>query len=162
MRTGVSSEVLCNSRQKIETLKYRPALLGFRQLFNLFEHEFSDMKFMNASYSGKKCWFTTAMKKHLKILFIHQNFPCQFRSLAPSLAAAGHDVHALSMRPNPKLNGVSHLRYAPKRSSAVDIHPWLVNTEAAVIRAEAVAQEVDTLLRCGWCPDVVLGHTGWG
>jgi glycosyltransferase involved in cell wall biosynthesis len=33
----------------------------------------------------------------MNILFIHQNFPGQFRHLAPALAAAGHRVDALAM-----------------------------------------------------------------
>ena len=32
----------------------------------------------------------------MRILFIHQNFPGQFRYLAPALQKAGHDVLALA------------------------------------------------------------------
>ena len=33
----------------------------------------------------------------MKLLFIHQNFPGQFRQLVPALMAAGHEVHALAI-----------------------------------------------------------------
>ena len=34
----------------------------------------------------------------MKILFIHQNFPGQYKHLAPALAAAGHECRALTLR----------------------------------------------------------------
>lgn len=97
-----------------------------------------------------------------KILLVHQNFPGQFRGLAPHLLAAGHDVRALSVRRATQLVGVPHWQYRPRRGSTPQIHPWVVNTESAVIRGEAVAEAVDTMRSQGWMPDLVLGHTGWG
>lgn len=106
---------------------------------------------MNKSIGGK-----------LRIMLVHQNFPGQFRELAPALVKAGHDVLALSMKPDPLLPGIQHVGYRPERSSTRQIHPWLINTETAVIRGEEVAKQVDNIVHKGWCPDVVLGHTGWG
>jgi len=34
----------------------------------------------------------------MKILFIHQKFPDQFKHLAPALVAQGHDFFALTTR----------------------------------------------------------------
>lgn len=98
----------------------------------------------------------------MKILLIHQNFPGQFRGLAPELMADGHDVRAISMRQESVLAGVSNWPYKPTRGNGQDTHPWLLNTESAVLRGEAVANLVRTLQASGWVPDVVLGHTGWG
>ena len=98
----------------------------------------------------------------MKILLIHQNFPGQFRSLVPELISAGHDVRAISMRQERLLAGVSNTPYKPSRSNGKDTHPWLVNTETAVLRGEAVANVVRSMQASGWTPDVVLGHTGWG
>ena len=98
----------------------------------------------------------------MKILLIHQNFPGQFRSLVPELISAGHDVRAISMRQERLLAGVSNTSYKPSRSNGKDTHPWLVNTETAVLRGEAVANVVRSMQASGWTPDVVLGHTGWG
>ncbi len=98
----------------------------------------------------------------MKILLVHQNFPGQFRGLAPALLAAGHQVKAISMRRERQMVGIENLSYRPGRSSTAEIHPWLVNTESAVIRAEAAATRASQLSETGWQPDVVLGHTGWG
>lgn len=98
----------------------------------------------------------------MKILLVHQNFPGQFRGLAPALAAAGHDLRAVSMRHETQLAGVPNWSYRPARGSGRDLHPWLVNTETAVIRGEAVAAVVEHMATQGWKPDLVLGHTGWG
>jgi len=98
----------------------------------------------------------------MKILLVHQNFPGQFRGLTPALLRAGHELKAISMRPENQILGIENLSYRPPRSSTADIHPWLVNTESAVIRAEAAAARASQLAMSGWLPDVVLGHTGWG
>jgi len=98
----------------------------------------------------------------MNILLIHQNFPGQFRSLAPELARAGHRLQAISMRPAPTLAGVPNRCYALERGNTQGIHPWLVNTESAVLRGQQVAREVQQLQSNGFEPDVVLGHTGWG
>lgn len=98
----------------------------------------------------------------MKILLVHQNFPGQFRGLAPALIAAGHELRAISMRQETTLAGVRNWSYRPARGNGKDTHPWLVNTETAVLRGEAVAEVVRLMHAQGWVPDVVLGHTGWG
>ncbi len=98
----------------------------------------------------------------LKILLVHQNFPGQFRGLTPALLQAGHQVRAISMRPEKVLAGVPNFHYKPSRGSSETVHPWLVSTESAVLRAEAVSARVQQMVREGWVPDMVLGHTGWG
>lgn len=98
----------------------------------------------------------------MKVLLIHQNFPGQFRGLAPALRAAGHDLRAVSARAEKHLVGVSNTQYTGSQGTTAAIHPWLVSTETAVIRGEAVAAVVQKMVHEGWVPDVVLGHTGWG
>lgn len=98
----------------------------------------------------------------MKILLIHQNFPGQFRGLAPALIAAGHDVRAVSARKEKVLADVSNTTYVTTRGTTATIHPWLMSTETAVIRGEAVSSVVQRIVAEGWVPDVVLGHTGWG
>ena len=67
----------------------------------------------------------------MKILFIHQNFPGQFRQLAPALAAAGHEVHALAIA-NHGAPGVRLHRYTVSPLPGGAGHPWLLDAQANV------------------------------
>jgi glycosyltransferase involved in cell wall biosynthesis len=100
----------------------------------------------------------------VKILFIHQNFPGQFKHLAPALAAAGHECTALTLRvKEPVLwNGVRVVPYAVKRRSGQAVHPWLADTETKVIRGEACYLAARALRDKGYVPDIIVGHPGWG
>ena len=66
------------------------------------------------------------------------------------------------MRKESVLAGAINHTYMTGRGSSHEIHPWLTNTESAVIRGEAAALKIDEVCSQGWKPDVVLGHTGWG
>ncbi len=100
----------------------------------------------------------------MKILFIHQNFPGQFKHLAPALARLGHECTALTLKvKEPVLwNGVRVLPYAVKRPAGKGGHPWLADTEAKVIRAEACYHAARALRGRGYAPDVIVAHHGWG
>lgn len=98
---------------------------------------------------------------HMKILFIHQSFPAQFRHLAAALVERGHDVTAFCIGGNDVL-GVTRKKYQPSRSSTPNIHPWLVDLETKVIRAEAVLDLALSMRHEGYCPDVIVAHCGWG
>ncbi|HEX2546812.1 MAG TPA: glycosyltransferase [Ramlibacter sp.] len=100
----------------------------------------------------------------MKILFVHQNFPGQYKNLAPALAADGHDVVALSMRKHPPTmwNGVRVLTYQAQRGSAKAVHPWVSDFETKVIRGEACLQAAMQLKRDGFEPDAIVVHPGWG
>ncbi|MBC7603465.1 MAG: glycosyl transferase family 1, partial [Ramlibacter sp.] len=45
----------------------------------------------------------------MRFLFVHQNFPGQFKHVAAALAARGHEVHALGVnKPAEPVPGVRH------------------------------------------------------
>jgi glycosyltransferase involved in cell wall biosynthesis len=100
----------------------------------------------------------------LKVLFLHQNFPGQFKHLAPALAHAGHEVHALLLADKPGMTwqGVQVHTYFPGRSSTPRIHPWIIDIEAKVIRGEAVLHWAMQFKQQGFDPDVVIAHPSWG
>jgi glycosyltransferase involved in cell wall biosynthesis len=101
----------------------------------------------------------------VKYLFIHQNFPGQFKFLAPALAAqAGNEVCAMSMQKNmqPVWNGVKMHPYAASRGTTKGVHPWVVDLETKVIRAEACFRAALQLRDAGFRPDVIIAHPGWG
>jgi len=101
----------------------------------------------------------------MKTLFVHQNFPGQFRHLAPALAANPRNtVFALSMQPPSPGDwpGIKHVRYGVLRGSTPGIHPWVVDLETKIIRGEAVLHAARQLRDAGFVPDVIVAHPGWG
>jgi glycosyltransferase involved in cell wall biosynthesis len=100
----------------------------------------------------------------MKILFIHQNFPGQFKHLAPALAKHGHDTVALTLRVEKptKWNGVRVLPYKLKPRAAQNTHPWLVDFDTKVTRAEACYHAAVQLREQGFTPDLIIAHPGWG
>jgi glycosyltransferase involved in cell wall biosynthesis len=97
----------------------------------------------------------------MNLLFVHQNFPGQFKHLAPALAAAGHGVKALAID-GPGLPGMEVIRYKPVRGTSRQIHPWAAEFETKVIRGEACAATAQQLNAQGFVPDVIVANPGWG
>ncbi|MBZ8117698.1 glycosyltransferase [Roseovarius sp. LXJ103] len=100
----------------------------------------------------------------MNILFIHQNFPGQWKHLAPALAAAGHSCTALTLRVKKQSmwHGVRVLPYALPERAAQKVHPWLVDLDTKVTRAEACYRAAARMKAEGYTPDLILAHPGWG
>ena len=99
----------------------------------------------------------------MKILFVHQNFPGQYRHLAIHLAAVpGNQVVAITQRRDMQLPGVKNIVYKPQREVTPQMHHYLRKTEADVLNAQSVARAALGLKRSGFVPDIMLGHNGWG
>ena len=95
---------------------------------------------------------------------MHQNFPGQFKHLAPALVAQGHEVVAISTRDHAPMTwqGVKVIPYKIKRGSGRGVHPWVGDFETKVIRGEAAFHHALALRHKGFQPDVILAHPGWG
>ncbi len=99
----------------------------------------------------------------MRYLFVHQNFPAQFLHLARHLAAQQrHDIVFISEANKNNIPGVRKVVYQPARKPAETTHRDAVEFEAAMLRAEAVAQTCQNLRQLGYEPDIVIGHHGWG
>ena len=100
----------------------------------------------------------------MKIFFIHQNFPGQFKFLAPALVKLGHQVTAMTMQKNmpSKWEGVNVIAYQPNRGTAMNAHPWVTDFETKVIRAESCFRAAEGLKESGYAPDAIIAHPGWG
>jgi glycosyltransferase involved in cell wall biosynthesis len=99
----------------------------------------------------------------VNILFIHQNFPGQFKHLAPALAAMpGHRVVAMHINATPPMAGVQLVRYGVPQQPAGKAHRWLTDLETKVIRGEAAYRAALALKQDGFSPDVIVAHPGWG
>lgn len=99
----------------------------------------------------------------MKILFVHQNFPGQYVHLARHLVASpANEVVFITQRADASLPGVRKIVYRPHRAVTPNIHPYLRDSEAAVLNAQAVARVALDLKRSGFTPEVMVGHNGWG
>ncbi len=100
----------------------------------------------------------------MKILFIHQNFPGQFKHLAPALAQEGHECRALTLRVDEATDwrGVEVLPYTLPERKRQAVHPWLVDLDTKVTRGEACWRAARALRAEGYVPDLILAHPGWG
>lgn len=100
----------------------------------------------------------------MRILFIHQNFPGQFQYLAPELAERGHEVVALKIGSGQGgfYQGVKVVTYQVSRGSTEEIHPWVIDFETKIIRADACARAALKIKNSGFQPDLVFSHPGWG
>lgn len=101
----------------------------------------------------------------MNILFIHQNFPGQFKHLAPALAAnPANTVVAMTMQ---KINisewkGVKLVSYTTDRVTTPNAHPWVSDFETKTIRGEACFRAALQMREVGFVPDIIVAHPGWG
>ena len=99
----------------------------------------------------------------MNYLFVHQNFPGQFKYLAPSLAAdKANRVVALSMNSHPGSDNLEVIHYKPTRGTGNDTHPFLKEFETKVIRGDAAYRAAQELKKSGFHPDAIIAHPGWG
>ena len=97
----------------------------------------------------------------MNLLFVHQNFPGQFKHLAPALANAGHDVRAMAID-GAGLPQIPMVRYPIGRGSSRDIHPLAADFETKLIRGDACAAAALRMKNSGFTPDVIFANPAWG
>ena len=100
----------------------------------------------------------------MNILFIHQNFPGQFKFLAPALVQQGHRVTAMTMQKTETAvwQGVHLEHYAAQRGTTPGVHPWVSDFETKTIRGEACFRAALAMRARGFVPDLIIAHHGWG
>lgn len=98
----------------------------------------------------------------MKILMIHQNFPGQYKHIAPALVTLGHQLVSLSMSEVVPIPGVQGFRYPIPRQPTQGIDAVLGEFEAKRLRGEGVLNACLKLKSQGFYPDVILVHPGWG
>ncbi|RJF86446.1 glycosyltransferase [Oleomonas cavernae] len=101
----------------------------------------------------------------MKLLFLHPNFPGQFKNLAAAFAAkAGYQVVGVGHRSSEwrSVPGVKTYHYGPL--PAFEAPPYMPVDQFAqqVRRGHAVAAVLRDLAQDGFSPDVVIAHPGWG
>jgi glycosyltransferase involved in cell wall biosynthesis len=96
------------------------------------------------------------------VLFVHNNFPAQFRDLAETLAGLGVPCCAVGQDHARQVPRVRIARYALPRGTTPGIYPLAVRTEADLIRGRSAYEAAKALKGEGWDPQVIVGHAGWG
>lgn len=99
----------------------------------------------------------------MKILFVHQSFPGQFKFMAPELLNRGHEVIALALNfQGDSWHGVKVVKYQAGYTSTPNIHPWIVDFETKIIRSEGCFRAAMAMKDSGFNPDIIIAHHGWG
>lgn len=105
----------------------------------------------------------------MRYLFIHQNFPGQFRHVAKALADdPAHEVIGIGEARNIKGRPVLHPRirvlgYQPHGHSHKETHHYLREYEGHIRRGQTIVRLLLKLHKEeGFQPDVVVAHSGWG
>ena len=99
----------------------------------------------------------------MNFLFVHQNFPGQYRHAVRYLTRVGHSVTFLTQGPNANdaIPGLRKIAYRPPPRPAA-IHHYLADLESGMRNGLAVAEVCERLKKEGFRPDLMIGHNGWG
>ncbi|MGI9316898.1 MAG: glycosyltransferase [bacterium] len=100
----------------------------------------------------------------IKILFIHPNFPGQFKHIIPALQQNRRYSLAYISRKR-SMKGVEDIlieQYEFEKSDPKKIHRYLHYTQDAVREAQKVSIAATRLAQKGFIPDLIVGHVGWG
>lgn len=113
------------------------------------------------------------MNNKKKILFLHQNFPGQYKHLAPELAKnKNYDVQSLSLDDknntttlenlNKTFKTIKHNKYKITDKNVPNLNRLTREFETKMIRAQSVAKKCLEMKENGYQPDLILAHPGWG
>lgn len=99
----------------------------------------------------------------MKILFLHRNFPGQFKYLAMELAQdVNNEVCFITNNNTTRTTArIRKIVYKLKRKVPKDCHRYLRFYEEAIIHGQSVAEVLIQMKNQGYKPDLIYGHT-WG
>jgi glycosyltransferase involved in cell wall biosynthesis len=99
----------------------------------------------------------------MNILFVHNNFPAQFRNLAAALRRDPNVVMAaIGSHTSAPTPGVRLIKYALAESDIAGTHPFARRFDLECRRAEQVLYGLSSLASTGFRPDLIIAHPGWG
>lgn len=100
----------------------------------------------------------------MRVLFLHNNFPAQYRDLALALARDSNNQVVFGTKHTDEvfLKGVHKVNYQPTRDPHPSTHHYVRSYESAVLHGQAAYRLADQLKAAGFVPDVICSHSGWG
>ncbi len=98
----------------------------------------------------------------MNILFLHRNFPAQFRHIAQEMAKdPNNKVVFITNNDKLQLPNINKIIYKLRREVPKNCHRYLRFYEESIIHGQATAEAALALKNQGFKPDVIFGHT-WG
>jgi len=99
----------------------------------------------------------------MKYLFVHQNFPAQYRHLVRHLAdQPGNQVYFITQPNENVMVGVHKVTYPPDQRGPVTCHAYSAEVDRGIHTGASVAEVCRGLKDHGFRPDLIVGHSGWG
>lgn len=99
----------------------------------------------------------------MNYLFIHQNFPAQYRHVIRHLAAQpGNELRFITQPNENEMPGVRKITYPKDRRGPVNCHAYAAEIDRAIHNGATVADVCRGLQNEGYQPDLIVGHSGWG
>jgi len=99
----------------------------------------------------------------MNVLFVHNNFPAQYRYLARALSRDKTvNMVAIGSSTSRSVPGVQLRKYALGSSDLAGTHPFARRFDLECQRGEQVLYALSSLVASGFAPDVILAHPGWG
>ena len=99
----------------------------------------------------------------MNVLFVHNNFPAQFRHIASTLAReGGFRMAAIGEEGSADVDGVDVRRYKRMEGATAGTHAFARRFDHECRRAERVMFKALQLKSEGFEPDLIVAHCGWG
>ncbi|MGD1850814.1 MAG: glycosyltransferase family 4 protein [Cyanophyceae cyanobacterium] len=101
----------------------------------------------------------------MRILFLHPNFPAQFRHVSAILGRDPNNQVVFGTKnenPEWRIAGVRKVLFKPSRDVHPGTHHYVRPTENAVLQGQAMYRVAEAMRNSGFIPDLIYGHSGWG
>jgi glycosyltransferase involved in cell wall biosynthesis len=99
----------------------------------------------------------------MNYLFIHQNFPAQYRHVVRYLADQRDNQVYFITQPNENvMSGVTKVMYPADERGPINCHAYSVEVDRAIHIGARVADVCRELRNRNFYPDLIVGHSGWG
>ncbi|HEY9852998.1 MAG TPA: glycosyltransferase family 4 protein [Leptolyngbyaceae cyanobacterium] len=101
----------------------------------------------------------------MRILFLHPNFPAQFRHVATLLGKDPNNEVVFGCKvenPEWQIPGVRKVLFKVTREARPETHHYVRFLENGVLHGQAMFRVAEQLKSEGFIPDIIYGHSGWG
>jgi glycosyltransferase involved in cell wall biosynthesis len=99
----------------------------------------------------------------MNVLFVHNNFPGQYKHIAHALARDSQArIVAIGSSTAQAVSGVNLLKYSLSDVDVSATHPFARRFDIECHRAEQVLYRLSSFATSGFVPDLIMAHPGWG